>query len=66
MKYKSSTDALLVCVDDGVEGQTVSPTWSEVFKFNSILVSANNVNLLKTRPRVEITNTSLAIRKFML
>lgn len=46
--HKSSTDDLLVCVDDGVEGQTVSPTWSEVFKFNSILVSVNNANLVKT------------------
>ena len=57
MKHKSSTDDLLVCVDDGVEGQTVSPTWREVFKSNSILVSAKNVTLLKTWPCiVESTN----------
>lgn len=44
---KPHTSYLLVCVDDGIEGQTVSPTCGEVFQFHIILVSAKIFNWYK-------------------
>lgn len=47
MVRKAYTSYLLVCVDDGIEGQTVSPTCGEVFQLHVILVSAKIFNLHK-------------------
>ena len=45
---------LLVRVDDGVEGQTVSPTGGEVFQFNGVFVSAKEIFIINSFKILEI------------